>query len=207
VAPSATSGVLSGATGGLLGEEDESMTPSLQNVRIRSNQSSKITHRKLEEYPETFTELDLMPMSCYSCGKVMRQLAIEESLKTGRTLRETMDELNYQRICCRTLIMESPSLVRLQKTLQDHAQIDLTNLTLEATEARLPGDLSGFFVGETLFEPTDDLTVVDEAPPGALTDLGQVDQICFTGQGPSLLEPTEHVNTFQFFMNQLGETQ
>jgi DNA-directed RNA polymerase subunit N (RpoN/RPB10) len=77
----------------------------------------------------------LMPIRCYSCGKVFYQLAIEKMLKAGLPLDQVMDKLNYIRICCRMRILASPCIISLQKQLEQEENIknELNNLSIYNT--------------------------------------------------------------------------
>jgi DNA-directed RNA polymerase subunit N (RpoN/RPB10) len=86
----------------------------------------------------------LMPVRCYSCGKVFYQLAIEKMLKAGLPLDQVMDKLNYIRICCRMRILASPCIISLQKTLEQEENIknELNNLSVHTT-GQLPQEYGG----------------------------------------------------------------
>lgn len=160
--------------------------PSAKVVRIGSAPSAPT---------KEFSNLDLLPVRCYSCGKVIFQSALEHSLETGQTLAETMNELGYMRICCRGLIMSAPAIVKLQKQLEreKYTMRALTSLTLEAT--------SGMSVRQFPVQPEriSSLNIIDEAPPGIPRQAG----ICFVPTGESYLPPDEDVDPFEVYMEQI----
>lgn len=138
----------------------------------------------------SFEELSAMPMQCYGCGKPLRHLSIVEALSGGKSLRETMDELNYQRLCCRQVIQTQPSIVSLRKRLQSDQNIDQqlsSGLTLEATGP----------IGATIAPRGGGLQIVDEAPPG----MEQTNTL-FPGGAESFMEDA-HINPFEYFVQQL----
>lgn len=128
-----------------------------------------------------FAELDLMPIRCYSCGKILRQLAIEEGIQSGQTLRETMDQLTYRRLCCRSVIMSSPRIVKIQKRFarEEQARIAFSNLTAEMTSGM---NVQNFAVGP---ERISNISILDEAPPGVPQQTG----ICFAQMSDSFMDP------------------
>jgi len=143
-----------------------------------------------------FTELDLMPVRCYSCGKVLQQLVIEQSLKSGQSLRETMDQLGYRRICCRSIIMASPSVVKLQKLLNSYEQTAraLQNLTLAGT--------SGMVAQQFPIEPEniEGAHILESVPPS----IPQQGGICFPQADETFLESgTIGPDAYEYFMRQL----
>ncbi len=49
----------------------------------------------------------IVPIRCFSCGKVIgdKWEAYEEMLKSGKSIKEALDELGLERFCCRGAIM------------------------------------------------------------------------------------------------------
>lgn len=133
----------------------------------------------------SFEEISSMPMQCYGCGKPLRHLSLIEALTSGQTLAETMNALNYQRLCCRKLIQAQPAIVALQKRLEIDRNIgqQLAALTLEST-----GPV-GFREGG--------LQIVDEAPPGLVQE-----GLYFPG-GYDTYNESGDINPFEYYVNQL----
>jgi DNA-directed RNA polymerase subunit N (RpoN/RPB10) len=184
-------------------------TPSEQC--IQSVQTSRrvvsSAQEKLAEFPPTFTELDLMPMSCFSHGKIIRQLDIEDALMSGRTLKEAMEELGYKKLCCRQLITGAPSIIKLQKELESNPRYNIESLRLEDTDIESVSSfgLTGFIRSDQP-SPQISLTVVEEAPPGTILGPSTESELCFTGQGESLVpyEPTTE-DSYEQFMSQIEQ--
>jgi len=135
--------------------------------------------------PKSFQELSTMPMVCYGCGLPMRHLSILNALHGGKTLREVMDELGYQRICCRKVIQAQPSLLKLQKQLANNQYIDqrLAALTLESTA---PNYRATTHVGG--------LQIIDEAPP--------MEMPLFFSDGGQFGIDGGDIDPFEYFVNQ-----
>lgn len=146
-----------------------------------------------------FTELNLMPIRCYSCGKILNQLSIENSLHSGQRLSETMDQLNYRRICCRNIIMSSPSIVRLQKKLQSEQQAisAFRNLTLGTTSG-MP--TQQFLAGP---ERVSNIGIIESAPPG----IPQQGGICFSQMNDGFTDPElAGPDAYEYYVRQLDPT-
>lgn len=91
-------------------------------------------------------EIALLPVRCWSCGKVIVQDPIEDSINSGKTLRDTMDQLGYNRICCRRTIQTSPRIVYLinQQEASNKVVNYLNGLPVEITGvSTAPIDLGG----------------------------------------------------------------
>lgn len=150
----------------------------------------------------TYSELDLMPMRCYGCGEVIRQIAIEDSLRAGRSLKETLDQLDYPLLCCRDLIRSQVSVLEIEKRRAAEARIRATPLNLAAT-----AQPSTFSLGPQ--GSVSRLRVVDEAPPGT-TEAGiSFPEPIEGGSGPIigseesfLLEGASPGDAYQYFMMQ-----
>jgi len=110
-----------------------------------------------------------MNLRCGSCGNFLIQIDLEESLRSGKDLQQTMDDLGYDRLCCRIEIGGAVPIVRLQKQLEREKQEEkiFGQLTVETT-----GNL---MVGQPR------IRIEENAPPGAK----QVSGICLTS------DPTE----------------
>lgn len=104
-----------------MAEEDDAPDPTLEDLEENVPQQytvSVMCERPSARVPRTEPsphEVALMAMVCYGCGKHIIQVDIEEELKKGTTLRDTLDKLKYVRMCCRTQILEEPVVVRLLK--------------------------------------------------------------------------------------------
>jgi DNA-directed RNA polymerase subunit N (RpoN/RPB10) len=72
-----------------------------------------------------------MPLRCMICKKVIKQLAIEEALKSGKTLRKVYDEQGYIRMCCRSQIGGEQVVVNLQNEMA--SQRSTMNLSIAST--------------------------------------------------------------------------
>ena len=134
---------------------------------------------------KSFEELSAMPMLCYSCGKPIRHMSLINTLKSGKNLFQTLNQLNYERMCCRNVIMTDASIIALQKQLQNEQYVtnQLSNLTLETT-------------GPSFTIPSEgNLHIINEAP----TDLIQNGLAMF---GDSYIE-NEDINPYEFFINEL----
>lgn len=152
-------------------------------------------------------------MRCYTCKKPIRQLALEELLRTGQSLARTMDELGYDRICCRDLITGEPAIVNLIKGLdQTNATINrMRHLTISNTAPSFT-DRGTQFSSAPNYSGTG-IRIVTEAPPGQMT-LGlqcEPSQIVGTGGicigiGESFAEEPVHTgDAFEYFMNELED--
>ncbi len=162
-------------------------------------------------------DLALMPISCYSCLKMMYQTTIEEALEEGKSLKDVMDELGYQKICCRRTIMTAVPIVALQRRLQHEQQANqlfrggLSQLSIEET-----GPPAGYmrsldttnydFSNNGRVQLGGNLQILDQAPPGStassfcLSDLtaGQFGLVT-EGAGEGDINPFEH------YMQQVGQ--
>src|SRR5579875_2534113 len=132
---------------------------------------------------ESFTHaaMHLMPVRCYTCNKVLKQVEIENALKSGKNLRDVLDELKYRKICCKMRIMSSIPIVQLQKELETkkliETKLEENNLTLEdtgsienvefpivtGTKIRIldnyePGMMENQYCSQTTEEPTNQYT-------------------------------------------------
>ena len=138
----------------------------------------------------SFTELDLIPIRCFGCGRVMRQRAIESSLVNGKSLRQTLDELNYKRICCREQIQTQPSVNKQLKKLEEYNRI-AKNLRLQSlqveTTSELPRSLGSVIIRDEdeYFGPT------------------------LISEGASIEEPNplESMDTFSYLQSQIAGTE
>lgn len=94
--------------------------------------------------------LDLFPIRCYGCGKVLEQIAIERALKSGEPLKSVMDRLGYQRLCCRQDIMSAPLTLQLIKdqemlkrpldlTISQTGAFDVPQGPMKIVDEMLPG--------------------------------------------------------------------
>jgi DNA-directed RNA polymerase subunit N (RpoN/RPB10) len=140
-------------------------------------------------------------MRCYGCGEVIRQIAIEDSLKSGRSLKETLDQLDYPLLCCRDLIRGQVSVLEIEKRKAAEARIQATSLTLAST-----AQPSTFSLGPG--RSVSQLRVIDEAPPGTV-ETGIVFPSIEGGFGPIigseesfLQEGTSPGDAYQYFMMQ-----
>lgn len=198
------------------GEEFEEFEPTEQRITTVQTSRNVVTsaQEKLEEFPATFTELALMPMACYSCGKIVRQLAIEDALRSGKTIAQVMNEMRYQRLCCRNTVTTAPSIIKLQKELEQASRFDIEQLGLEETDI---GTVSSFGLGgfirpmnegelSLIEEGNQQLVIVDEAPTGTITGPGTPGAFSFTGQGESLvqIEPVAE-SSYDIFMAEIND--
>src|SRR5665648_162676 len=148
----------------------------------------------------TFQGGELFPIRCIGCGEVIFQLALEDSLNRGVSLKDTLDQLGYQKICCRSDIQAVPEVQRLLKRQQRSANIgsQLQRLTLANT-----APLAGFS-----FEPrspvslapmTGGIRIVDYAPPVGIEPSSDIQDLGTTyiegEQGP--------VNTLEYYLRQI----
>lgn len=149
----------------------------------------------------SFAELELMPVRCYGCGKIIRQQAIENSLEKGNTLFDTLNTLQYRRMCCRDLILAQPSVLKLQKKIQTYKNISdkIGSLTLESTGI---GGQLGF--GGPFQAPK--VSIVDDVPPGA-----QIAELCPVGLDESFMNQISQqegdVDPFEVFRSRIEEPQ
>jgi len=135
------------------------------------------------------SELDLMPVRCKACGKVLHQVAIENLLKSGHTLKETLDQLGYRRECCRMNIQQEPAIVKLQKSVEREKSLSqaIADLTLERTSG-----LSDFPHGGNI-------QILDSAPPGVTRQ----SEFCIPQADTSYYESeTGAVETFEHYLRQ-----
>ena len=49
--------------------------------------------------------MSIMPFRCFTCGKVINELGYRRKLEEGKTMKDSLDELGYTRICCRRIFM------------------------------------------------------------------------------------------------------
>lgn len=93
--------------------------------------------------------LDVMAMRCTGCKKVIKQLPIEDALRSGKSLKDVMDQQGYVRICCRKQIQNEPVVVQIQNEMKlGRRNIDkMNNLSVSTTG-----------VGN--------IRILNEAPPG-----------------------------------------
>uniref|UniRef100_A0A6C0IYU0 Uncharacterized protein n=1 Tax=viral metagenome TaxID=1070528 RepID=A0A6C0IYU0_9ZZZZ len=169
---------------------------------IRRGRQTRVPATETNLAELTYSELDLMPMRCYGCGEVIRQIAIEDSLRAGRSLKETLDQLDYPLLCCRDLIRSQVSVLEIEKRRAAEARIRATPLNLAAT-----AQPSTFSLGPQ--GSVSRLRVVDEAPPGT-TEAGiSFPEPIEGGSGPIigseesfLLEGASPGDAYQYFMMQ-----
>lgn len=153
-------------------------------------------------------EIALMAPVCYSCGKPIIQVDIEEELKKGTPLRQILDQQHYIRMCCRKQIQEEPVVVNLLKQRQQQQAIvdRMRNLSLENTGAALINRAS-LPTGPEL--SGGNARIVTEVPPGIAQEtipLNLRGDICLTGLNESFVEeriPTGDV--FEYFMSRLED--
>jgi DNA-directed RNA polymerase subunit N (RpoN/RPB10) len=163
-----------------IGEDDTPITESFQPRTIvrRVGEPTRIPPAETNLAELTFDSLDLMPVRCYSCAKVIRQRAIQDSLNSGKTLLQTFQELNYRKLCCRKLIQSQRSIVKLQKQIEHNLHIGNAfdrGLTLETTSS------STFSIGPS--STTSTLRILDELPPQFNTEY-----ISMGGIGESIVQ-------------------
>lgn len=82
--------------------------------------------------------LQLMPIRCYNCGKPIRQLAIEKGIENG-DIMASLNDLGYERMCCRNVILSSPVAVELRKKVQKGAEEFIKSMGLEETSGLSSG--------------------------------------------------------------------
>jgi DNA-directed RNA polymerase subunit N (RpoN/RPB10) len=101
--------------------------------------------------------LDVMAMRCTGCKKVIKQLPIEGALKSGKSLKDVMDEQGYIRICCRKQIQNEPVVVSIQnETALGKRNIDkMNNLSVSTTGLG-------------------NIRILNEAPPGLANESVQL---------------------------------
>ena len=159
------------------------------------NKRTRETVAPLER--SSYTELDLMPVRCTGCGKPIRQLAIEDSLSSGKSLRQTMDELNYKKICCREEIKSQPAVIKQLKQVEEYAKIarnlEMQNLFLEST-----GEAP-----RTLRSPG--LVILDDVPPDFPEELERT--IFMEGAAISEENPLENMDTFTYLQSQITDPE
>lgn len=122
-------------------------------------------------------EYSILPPRCYSCGKVLIQDTIEKGLKEGKSMGQIMDELQYQRLCCRRSIMENIRLNWLQEKLHEEEQ-------QRAAEYRVP-----FLERPPIHIPVVFNPVLEPEISEGISNLNL---------------NTEPVNTFEYYMSQLN---
>lgn len=56
----------------------------------------------------------LMPVRCFSCGKVLSHLwhPYQEKMKGGEDSKKTLDSMGVERFCCRSLFLSNVDLVK-----------------------------------------------------------------------------------------------
>jgi len=146
----------------------------------------------------SYSELGLFPIRCYGCGKAMRQELIESSLESGKSLKETVEELDYVKICCRGVIESQPKVVAMLKDIERREKIAeslrLGQLFLEVTSER-PRDL-----------PSGNLTILDEVPPDFPVEF---QGSAFAKEGAAILEedPFEHMDAATYLQTQVGNPE
>jgi DNA-directed RNA polymerase subunit N (RpoN/RPB10) len=159
-------------------------------------------------------EIALMAPVCYSCGKPILQVDIEDELKKGTPLRQILDQQHYIRMCCRKQIQEEPAVVNLLKQRQKQQAIEaqMRNLSLENTAAALINQTS-LPMGPGL--PGGNARIVTEVPPDIAQQTIQLNlrgvvpkeqEVCLTGLNESFVEervPTGDV--FEYFMSRLED--
>lgn len=127
---------------------------SFQNLNIsfgKKDRSKLTPTQRLGELPGIFTELDLMPIRC-TCGRVFKQILLEEGLKAGNKLAKVMDDLGYERICCRSKIIGSPAIVKLQKQIEK----DLID-----GDSKLNVNMTGT---KSIFQNGPEIMIIEEGP-------------------------------------------
>lgn len=161
--------------------------------------ASKVINARTSPFVEnlqrsSFTELDLMPIRCFGCGRLMRQQAIESSLTSGKSLRQTLDELNYKRICCREQIQTQPSVNKRLKALEERSRIarnlELRNLQLDFT-AEVPRSQP---------QTTSGLIIRDELAPEHF-----VPTLATEGASIEEVNPLENMDTFTYLQSQIAD--
>lgn len=183
-----------------VGEEEtpvsESYEPGPMVRRVADGTRIPAPETNLSEL--TFDDLDLMPVRCYSCAKVIRQRAIQDALRSGKTLLQTFQELNYRKLCCRKLIQAQRSIVKLQKQFEHNAQIGHAlerGLTLDATSA------NSFSIGPSMGPSK--IRILDEVPPEFTSDF-----ISLGGIGEGLMQDEEGIlNPYNYLMQGLEHTE
>ena len=55
----------------------------------------------------------MIPVRCFSCGKVVGHLyeKYKELVKRGKSEKEALDELNVRRYCCRRMLLTHVDLI------------------------------------------------------------------------------------------------
>jgi DNA-directed RNA polymerase subunit N (RpoN/RPB10) len=177
--------------------------PEVEEYRRLSKEerSLRITNPRL---------LSLMAMRCTSCKKVIKQLSIEEALRSGKTLREVLDEQDYIRICCRKQIQSEPVVVNIQKEMDSQRRTinRMNNLSINSTAAALMGR------SPAINPLPSGIRIMNEAPPGFsqpkiqiighTTNTTQQEQIYFPGSGESFLESRQPAgDAYNMYMGQL----
>jgi len=132
------------------------------------------------------SDVGLMPVRCYSCGKVIRQIAIEQALESGKPLKEVMDQLGYDRICCRQTLIGSPVVIDIQKKKANDQNI------IQQLRAQ-PNNL--------VHQLGSSLRVIDQAPPGIVPTSSFVIPEFLTQP----VDNSDQINKpFEYFMAQLN---
>ena len=161
--------------------------------------------------------LGAMAVRCTGCKKVIKQIPIETGLRSGKSLREVLDEGNYIRICCRKQIQNEPVVVNIQKEIgAEQSTINMMrNLSIASTAASITnrGPISGTF---GLNVPQSGIRIVNEAPPGLIQEGIQISTlgsdpseqgrggICYAGLTESFMETRPQTgDAFEMFMGQL----
>jgi DNA-directed RNA polymerase subunit N (RpoN/RPB10) len=119
---------LSEAPSSPVGEKGD-ISPSEEEISVSDLTLPTLGEETKEEKPQQFESKltiisSLLPVRCYTCGKVIKELTIKEKLKEGMSLREIMDKLGYKRICCRQIIVTAPSIVEIQKQVEEQKETE-----------------------------------------------------------------------------------
>ena len=175
------------------------VTPSIIQLPERVVEYQKLSRSEQLLQIRSPHELAVMVMRCYGCKKPILQVQIEQGLRSGKTLRQVLDDLDYIRICCRKQIQEEPAIVYIQK---QQAEITKVKEKME--------NLSIFNTGLSVnWAPSETgAQIVNEAPPGViqssvlLTRLedfspSSADPNCFTALNESFVEEPTSVNEFE----------
>lgn len=183
-----------------VGEEETPISETFQHGPMvrRVAEGSRIPPAETNLSELTFDDLDLMPVRCYSCAKVIRQRAIQDALRSGKTLYQTFQELSYRKLCCRKLIQAQRSIVKLQKQIEHNSQIGHAlerGLTLDVTSG------NSFSIGPVMTPSK--ILILNEVPPEFTSEI-----ISLGGIGEGLIQDEEGImNPYSYLLQGLEATE